>query len=159
MRKTGSREPLKAWKPRSYRRCSIAVNTFSMRFGSRRNQRPLHQKISLDHHGEPDIDTIKIGHNDWTPLWNLSINQLLRVSPRWVWLRSQRRAFGCRGLNAAVVAGAAAREIGPGGTLPIEAGAPGLIAAGAGTVTAAGPAAAERLRRRRLCAAEIAQAK
>src|SRR5439155_10727179 len=53
----------------------------SIRLGSRRNQRPVHQKIRSITTVSPMIDTIKIGHMIGPPLWNLSINQLLPKRP------------------------------------------------------------------------------
>src|SRR5205823_3877033 len=81
MRKTGSREPLESLEASVVSPCSIAVNTFSIRLGSRRNQRPVHQKIRSITTVSPMIDTIKIGHMIGPPLWNLSINQLLPKRP------------------------------------------------------------------------------
>src|SRR6266480_1052460 len=81
MRKTGSREPRESLEASAVSPCSIAVNTFSMRFGSRRNQRPPHQKIRSITTVSPMIDTIKIGHMIGPPLWNLSINQLPARKP------------------------------------------------------------------------------
>src|SRR6266404_2733539 len=77
MRKTGSRDPRESLEASAVSPFSIAVNTFSIRLGSRRNQRPLHQKIRSITTVSPMIDTIKIGHMIGPPLWNLSINQLL----------------------------------------------------------------------------------
>src|SRR6266516_2217603 len=81
MRKTGSREPRESLEASAVSPCSIAVNTFSMRFGSRRNQRPPHQKIRSITTVSSMIDTIKIGHMIGPPLWNLSINQLPARKP------------------------------------------------------------------------------
>src|SRR5213078_1743857 len=81
MRRTGSRDPRESLEASVVSPCSIAVNTFSMRFGSRRNQRPLHQKIRSITTVSPMIDTIKIGHMIGPPLRNLSINQLLPSIP------------------------------------------------------------------------------
>src|SRR5881409_1445519 len=81
MRKTGSRDPRESLQASATSPCSIAVNTFSIRLGSRRNQRPLHQKIRSITTVSPMIDTIKIGHMIGPPLWNLSINQLLPKRP------------------------------------------------------------------------------
>src|SRR5207247_7348104 len=77
MRKTGSRDPRESLEASVTSPFSIAVNTFSIRLGSRRNQRPVHQKIRSITTVSPMIDTIKIGHMIGPPLWNLSINQLL----------------------------------------------------------------------------------
>src|SRR5204863_3791826 len=81
MRKTGSRDPRESLEASATSFCSIAVNTFSIRLGSRRNQRPVHQKIRSITTVSPMIDTIKIGHMIGPPLWNLSINQLLPKRP------------------------------------------------------------------------------
>src|SRR5438876_6212684 len=81
MRKTGSRDPRESLEASATSPVSIAVNTFSIRFGSRRNQRPPHQKIRSITTVSPTIDTIKIGHIMGPPLRNLSINQLLPSTP------------------------------------------------------------------------------
>src|SRR6267378_5132955 len=81
MRKTGSRDPRESLEASVTSPFSIAVNTFSMRLGSRRNQRPVHQKIRSITTVSPMIDTIKIGHMIGPPLWNLSINQLPERTP------------------------------------------------------------------------------
>src|SRR5437867_10270465 len=117
MRKTGSRDPRESLEASATSPCSIAVNTFSIRLGSRRNQRPVHQNIRSITTVSPMIDTIKIGHIIGPPLWNLSINQLLPKRP---------------GSAAGEAAGAA---------LAAAAVAAGLSApAGAGLVTAPGAA-------------------
>src|SRR6266481_3352947 len=115
MRKTGSREPLESLEASVVSPCSIAVNTFSMRIGSRRNQRPLHQKIRSITTVSPTIDTIKIGHMIGPPLWNLSINQLLPSIPPLGVASGAGGGLSAAGLNAAVIAGAAAA-----GYLPFE---------------------------------------
>src|SRR6266508_3449030 len=81
MRKTGSREPRASLEASAVSLFSIAVNTLSMRFGSRRNQRPPHQKIRSITTVSAMIDTIRIGHIIGPPLWNLSINQLPARKP------------------------------------------------------------------------------
>src|SRR6266511_2822308 len=81
MRKTGSRDPRESLEASAVSPCSMAVNTFSMRFGSRRNQRPHHQKHRSMTTGSPMIDTMRIGHIIGPPLWNLSINQLPARKP------------------------------------------------------------------------------
>src|SRR5260370_12291495 len=75
MRKTGSRDPRESREASAVSPFSIAVNTFSIRLGSRRNQRPVHQRIRSITTVSPMIDTIRIGHMLGPPLWNLSINQ------------------------------------------------------------------------------------
>src|SRR4030095_12036515 len=76
MRKTGSRDPRASLDASATSPFSIAVNTFSMRFGSRRNQRPPHQRIRSITTVSAMIDTIRIGHITGPPLRNWSINQL-----------------------------------------------------------------------------------
>src|SRR4029434_2143113 len=81
MRRTGSRDPRESLEASAVSPFSIAVNTFSIRFGSRRNPRPPHQKIRSITTVSPTIDTIRIGHITGPPLWNLSINQLPAKKP------------------------------------------------------------------------------
>src|SRR5881397_2754374 len=103
MRKTGSRDPRESLEASATSPFSIAVNTFSIRLGSRRNQRPVHQKIRSITTVSPMIDTIKIGHMIGPPLWNLSINQLLPKRP----VSAAGEADGAA-LAAAVAAGLSA---------------------------------------------------
>src|SRR5574337_142118 len=81
MRKTGSRESRERRDASATSPISMAVKTFSMRFGSRRNHRPVHQKILSITTVSAIIDTMRIGHIIGPPLWNLSINQLLLKTP------------------------------------------------------------------------------
>src|SRR5437762_6820540 len=104
MRKTGSRDPRESLEASATSPCSIAVNTFSIRLGSRRNQRPVHQKIRSITTVSPMIDTIKIGHMIGPPLWNLSINQLLPKRP----VSAAGEAAGAALAAAAVAAGLSA---------------------------------------------------
>src|ERR687887_2577469 len=76
MRSTGSREPRQSRDASDTSPTSIAVNTFSIRFGSRRNQRPPHQKIRSITTVRPTIDTMRIGHMIGPPLRKLSIKKL-----------------------------------------------------------------------------------
>src|SRR5205807_4773918 len=76
MRKTGSREPLESLEASVVSPFSMAVNTFSMRFGSRRNQRPVHQKILSITTVNATSETIRIGHIIGPPLRKLSIRKL-----------------------------------------------------------------------------------
>src|SRR5262245_36886279 len=100
----------------------MAVKTFSMRFGSRRNQRPLHQMHRSSTTVSATIDTIRIGHITGPPLRNWSINQLLPKTPA-----------GFSGLGAIVAGGLVAAAAGlvaptaPG--LVIAPGTPGCPAA------------------------------
>src|SRR5438046_6824142 len=104
MRKPGSRDPRESLEASATSPCSIAVNTFSIRLGSRRNQRPVHQKIRSITTVSPMIDTIKIGHMIGPPLWNLSINQLLPKRP----VSAAGEAAGAALAAAAVAAGLSA---------------------------------------------------
>src|SRR5438876_2184292 len=76
MRNTGSRESRDNREASATSPTSIAVNTFSIRFGSRRNHRPVHQKILSITTVSPIIDTIRIGHMIGPPLRKLSIKKL-----------------------------------------------------------------------------------
>src|SRR5712692_9058289 len=76
MRKTGSRVPRESLEASAISPFSIAVNTFSIRFGSRRNQRALHQKIRSITTVSPMIDTMRIGHMIGPPFRKLSIKKL-----------------------------------------------------------------------------------
>src|SRR5437016_4919220 len=104
MRNTGSRDPRESREASVVSPFSIAVNTFSIRLGSRRNQRPVHQKIRSITTVSPMIDTIKIGHMIGPPLWNLSINQLLPKRP----VSAAGEAAGGAALAAAAAAGLSA---------------------------------------------------
>src|SRR4029077_5284912 len=125
MRKTGSRDPRESLEASATSPFSIAVNTFSIRFGSRRNQRPPHQKIRSITTVRPMIDTIKIGHIMGPPLRNLSINQLLPSTPPLVFSSAAGEGVAGAGLNVAVTVapGAAGEVASPGGAG--AAGAPG----------------------------------
>src|ERR1700751_2033139 len=76
MRKTGSRESRDNREASATSPTSIAVNTFSMRFGSRRNQRPVHQKILSITTVKAMMETIRMGHMIGPPLRKLSIRKL-----------------------------------------------------------------------------------
>src|SRR5215831_4775946 len=106
MRKTGSRDLWESREASAVSPLSIAVNTFSMRLGSRRNQRPVHQKIRSITTVSPMIDTIKIGHMIGPPLRNLSINQLVPSAPPVALVSAGGGAAG--GALAAAVAGLSA---------------------------------------------------
>src|SRR6266487_5229870 len=128
MRKTGSRDPRESLEASAISPFSIAVNTFSIRFGSRRNQRPPHQKIRSITTVRPTIDTINIGHIIGPPLRNLSINQLLPSTPPLVFSSAVGEGLGAvagAGLNVALIVapGAAGEVAAPGGAG--AAGAPG----------------------------------
>src|SRR5205807_3829414 len=127
MRKTGSREPLESREASVVSPCSIAVNTFSIRLGYRRNQRPVHQKIRSITTVSPTIDTSRIGHITGPPRWNLSINQLVPTRP----------PLGCASAAGATAGDVAAAAVGAGLSAP--AGATLVAAPGAaGCPTAPG---------------------
>src|SRR4029077_12446071 len=56
---------------------SIAVKTFSIRFGSRRIHRPVHQKARSSTTATAMTDTIKIGHMIGPPFWKLSMRKFV----------------------------------------------------------------------------------
>src|ERR1700720_1656678 len=130
MRRTGSRESRESRDASATSPTSIAVKTFSIRFGSRRNQRPPHQKIRSITTVKATIETRRIGHIMGPPLRKLSIMKLL-LQP----LTSGVGAALAGGVNVAVTAapGAAApaggTPTGPAGDIP---GAPGGIPADGG---------------------------
>src|SRR6266496_113478 len=122
MRKTGSRDPRESREASVVSPFSIAVNTFSIRLGSRRDQRPPHQKIRSITTVSPMIDTIKIGHMIGPPLWNLSINQLLPSTPPLGCASAAGGGLAAAvgaGLNVALIAAAGAAGDSPGGTFPV----------------------------------------
>src|SRR5215467_2505322 len=106
MRRTGSRDPRESLEASATSPCSIAVITFSIRFGSRRNQRPLHQKIRSITTVSAMIETIRIGHITGPPLWNLSINQLLPSTPPLGCASGAGGGAAAAGLDAAAAAAA-----------------------------------------------------
>src|SRR4029450_10103714 len=132
MRRTGSREPRESLEASVISPFSSAVTTFSIRLGSRRNQRPVHQKIRSITTVRPMIDTIRIGHMIGPPFRKLSIKKL--VAPPSVGAAAAPGA----GLSAPGAGLKVAVMVAPGG-----AGAPGDATpvgscAGAAGFTAAG---------------------
>src|SRR2546423_3938985 len=75
MRSTGSRVSRDNRDASATSPTSMAVKTYSIRFGSRRNQRPSHQKMRSSTTVTATIDTIKIGHMIGPPLRKLSIKK------------------------------------------------------------------------------------
>src|SRR6267378_57677 len=130
MRSTGSRESRDSRDASVTSPTSIAAKTFSIRFGSRRNQRPPHQKIRSITTVKATMETRRIGHMMGPPFWKLSMMKLL-LQP----LGSGVGAAVGLGLNVAVtvapgIAGpAGGAPAGPTGDIP---GAPGGIPAGGG---------------------------
>src|SRR3954453_5255021 len=75
MRSTGSRESRESRDASATSPTSIAVKTFSIRLGSRRNQRPSHQKMRSSTTVTATIETIRIGHMIGPPFLKLSIRK------------------------------------------------------------------------------------
>src|SRR5438876_7746059 len=133
MRNTGSRDPRDRREASATSPVSIAVKTFSIRFGSRRIHRPVHQNARSSTTATPMIDTIKIGHMIGPPFWKLSIRKF--VQP--VLGGGAAGAAGLAAGEAALkVAETAGLGIAPGAAGDV-AGAPGEAGAGDG-VTAGG---------------------
>src|SRR5713101_3642943 len=126
MRRTGSRESRESRDASATSPTSIAVKTFSIRLGSRRNQRPPHQKIRSITTVKATTDTRRIGHMLGPPLRKLSIIKLLLQL-----LGSGVGAAVGLGANVAVTvapgaAGPGAAPTGPAGDIPgVPVGAPG----------------------------------
>src|SRR5437762_13757946 len=102
MRRTGSRESRESRDASVTSPTSIAVKTFSIRFGSRRNQRPPHQKIRSITTVKATIDTMRIGHMTGPPSLNLSMKKL---PVTWVSYKCAAAAVGealAAGVNVAV---------------------------------------------------------
>src|SRR5437660_11548514 len=78
MRNTGSRDPRDKREASATSPVSIAVKTFSIRFGSRRIQRPVHQKARSSTTATAMIETIRIGHMIGPPFWKLSIRKFVQ---------------------------------------------------------------------------------
>src|SRR5437764_1207961 len=126
MRRTGSRESRESRDASATSPTSMAVKTFSIRLGSRRNQRPPHQKIRSITTVKATIETRRIGHMIGPPLRKLSMMKLL-LKP----LASGAGAALALGLSVAVTVapGAAGAPAGPTGDMP---GVPGGMPAGGG---------------------------
>src|SRR5256885_17246784 len=113
MRRTGSRESRDSRDASVTSPTSIAVKTFSIRFGSRRNQRPPHQKIRSITTVKATIETRRIGHMIGPPLRKLSMMKLL-LQP----LTSGGGDAVAAGANVAgIVAPGAAATAGPAGDI------------------------------------------
>src|SRR6476659_259673 len=80
MRRTGSRESRESRDASATSPTSMAVKTFSMRFGSRRIQRPSHQKILSKTTASETIETIRIGHMIGPPALNFAMKKFLSSS-------------------------------------------------------------------------------
>src|SRR6266436_7030577 len=123
MRRTGSRESRESRDASATSPTSIAVKTFSILFGTRRNQRPPHQKIRSITTVKATIETRRIGHMMGPPLRKLSMMKLL-LQP----LTSGVGAALAAGVNVAVTAApTGGAPAGPTGDIP---GAPGDMPAG-----------------------------
>src|SRR5712692_3967578 len=116
MRRTGSRESRESRDASATSPTSIAVKTFSIRLGSRRNQRPPHQKIRSITTVKATIETRRIGHMMGPPFRKLSMMKLLLQL-----LGSGVGAAVGLGANVAVTVapgGPAAAPTGPAGDIP-----------------------------------------
>src|ERR1700682_2697383 len=81
MRRTGSRESRDSLDASATSPTSIAVKTFSIRLGSRRIQRPSHQKMRSSTTARAVNETIRIGHMIGPPLRKLSTKKFLSNAP------------------------------------------------------------------------------
>src|ERR1700719_3182082 len=117
MRRTGSLESREGRDASATSPTSIAVKTFSIRFGSRRNQRPVHQKHRSITTVSAMIDTIKIGHMIGPPFLKLSSRKFPLPELTAVAGLAAGEALAAGGLNVAVtlVPGAAGAPDAPGG--------------------------------------------
>src|SRR6267143_4084570 len=77
MRRTGSRESRDSLDASATSPTSIAVKTFSIRLGSRRIQRPSHQKMRSSTTARAVRETMRIGHMIGPPLRKLSTKKFL----------------------------------------------------------------------------------
>src|SRR4051812_34410798 len=81
MRRTGSRESRDNREASATSPTSIAVKTFSIRFGSRRIQRPSHQKMRSRTTARAVSETTRIGHMMGPPFLKLSTKKFLSNAP------------------------------------------------------------------------------
>src|ERR1700681_870044 len=77
MRRTGSRESRDSREASATSPTSIAVKTFSIRLGSRRIQRPSHQKMRSSTTASAVSETMRIGHMIGPPFRKLSTKKFL----------------------------------------------------------------------------------
>src|ERR1700704_4441859 len=80
MRRTGSRESRESLEASATSPTSIAVKTFSIRFGSRRIQRPSHQKTRSSTTANATIETTRMGHMIGPPALKLWMKKFLSSS-------------------------------------------------------------------------------
>src|SRR6266576_591898 len=139
MRSTGSLDPRESLDASATSLFSIAVKTFSIRLGSRRNQRPAHQKTRSITTVSPMIDTIRIGHMIGPPLRKLSMRKLpLNVPAAFASPAGDAVVAGDAVSVAGTLSpGAGEAPSGPPGEVP-AAGASDIPAAGGGGICAAG---------------------
>src|SRR5438105_5042727 len=136
MRRTGSRESRDKREASATSPTSIAVKTFSIRFGSRRSHRPSHQKTRSSTTASAVIETIRIGHMIGPPFLKLSIKKF----PVSASVDMPGTPFAAAGDAAPVVVVVVAAP----GVIAVMAGviaATGDVAAAAGLVIAAGAVA------------------
>src|SRR5467141_2717542 len=77
MRRTGSRESRESREASATSPTSMAVKTFSIRFGSRRIQRPSHQKMRSSTTASAVSETARIGHMIGPPFRKFSTKKFL----------------------------------------------------------------------------------
>src|SRR5205085_5535031 len=81
IRRTGSRESRESREASATSPTSMAVKTFSIRFGSRRIQRPSHQKMRSSTTARAVRETTRIGHMIGPPFLKLSTKKFLSRTP------------------------------------------------------------------------------
>src|ERR1700730_13731394 len=131
MRRTGSREPRERREASATSPVWMAVKTFSIRFGSRRIQRPSHQKMRSSTTANAVKETIRIGHMIGPPLRKLSTKKFLSNMPS----AGAGLVVGmalCTGevTGAALCTGEPAGDVVT-GVVPVIGGAPATVGAGA----------------------------
>src|SRR5450755_3094665 len=134
MRRTGSRESRDRREASATSPTSIAVKTFSIRLGSRRIQRPSHQKMRSSTTARAVSETMRIGHMIGPPLRKLSTKKFLSIALSGI-AAADGLALAAGETLAVVVAGDIAAVA---GVMP----AAGETAAAAGVVIVAGAVAA-----------------
>src|SRR5476651_83070 len=106
MRRTGLRELRERRDASATSPTSIAVKTFSIRLGSRRTQRPSHQKMRSRTTARAVSETTRIGHMIGPPLRKLSTKKFLSIALSG--MAAEGLALAAGGALAVVVTGDAA---------------------------------------------------
>src|ERR1044071_3898773 len=124
MRRTGSRESRESREASVTSPTSMAVKTFSIRFGSRRIQRPSHQKMRSSTTARAVSETTRIGHMIGPPFLKLSTKKFLSKVPSGIFAEGAGVALGV--VAAVVVVVVVAGDIAAGeGVIPATRGIPG----------------------------------